>query len=266
MDDLLDIASVAEYLGVSERTIYNKVRSGELPAFKVGRLWRIRRSDLDGWIEGRRKRGSDSRYQQAARPEHPWHVAEEQRVPTRADLERILRPVADQIQRRLAFVGLLSQACEARRWPAPVVVGGHAVEFWTAGGYSTVDIDLVGASEPIGQILESWGFAKHGRHWYDDELGLVVEAPGSRLSASAADRVVEVKARGVIARVLGIDDLIIDRLNACVHWKDEESCDVARTLAVGGAGYIDADYLRARAVEEDVAEELSRLLKEIGER
>lgn len=50
MDDLLDIASVAEYLGVSERTVYNRVRSGDLPALKVGRLWRVRATDLEAWL------------------------------------------------------------------------------------------------------------------------------------------------------------------------------------------------------------------------
>ncbi|KUK47601.1 MAG: Uncharacterized protein XD74_1806 [Actinobacteria bacterium 66_15] len=51
MDELLDIASVAGYLGVSERTVYNRVRSGDLRALKVGRLWRVRASDLDEWLD-----------------------------------------------------------------------------------------------------------------------------------------------------------------------------------------------------------------------
>lgn len=53
MDELLDIASVAEYLGVSERTVYNRVRSGDLPAAKVGRLWRVRAADLEAWLTAR---------------------------------------------------------------------------------------------------------------------------------------------------------------------------------------------------------------------
>jgi len=266
MDDLLDIASVADYLGVSERTVYNKVRSGELPAFKVGRLWRVRRRDLEAWMNARQQEGTRSPDSDRENLRGASRAAEGGGIPSRADLERLLQPLADQIERRLAFVGLLSQACVALRWPAPVVVGGHAVEFWTAGGYSTVDIDLVGASEPIGQVLDSWGFAKQGRHWYDDTLGLVVEAPGAQLSASACERVVAVSVRGVVARVLGIDDLIIDRLNACVHWGDAESCDIARALILGGADHIDVGYLRVRAAEEDVTEALSRLLGEVGER
>lgn len=50
MEELLDIAAVADYLGVSERTVYNRVRSGELPALKVGRLWRVRVADLEAWL------------------------------------------------------------------------------------------------------------------------------------------------------------------------------------------------------------------------
>lgn len=263
MDDLLDIASVAEYLGVSERTVYNKVRSGELPAFKVGRLWRVRRRDLEGWIGERQQAGPGRAFSGPIDVSGASLAADGGLMPSRADLERLLKPLVDQIERRLAFVGLLSLVCEALRWPAPVVVGGHAVEFWTAGGYSTVDIDLVGASEPIGQTLESWGFSRQGRHWYDDTLGLVVEAPGARLSASERERVVEVSVQGVVARVLGLDDLIIDRLNACVHWKNEESCDVARALVLGGGDHIDLEYLRERAVEENVSEALARILAEV---
>lgn len=52
MEELWDIARVAAYLGVTERTMYNKVRSGELRAVKVGRLWRVRVSDLEAWLAG----------------------------------------------------------------------------------------------------------------------------------------------------------------------------------------------------------------------
>jgi excisionase family DNA binding protein len=50
MDELWDIARVAAYLGVTERTVYNKVRSGELPAVRIGRLWRVRAADLEAWL------------------------------------------------------------------------------------------------------------------------------------------------------------------------------------------------------------------------
>lgn len=260
MDELLDIASVATYLGVSERTVYNKVRAGELPAVKVGRLWRVRSADLQAWLESGRRAPAPAAgpypYADVAAPV----AAEVRPVPTRAELEAALEPVTDQLERRLFFVALLSRGCETLGWPAPVIVGGHAAEFWSAGGYTTVDIDLVGASEPIAEVLGAWGFSRTGRHWYDDSLGLVVEAPGAQLTADEREHVVAVRIGGAVACVLGIEDLVVDRLNACVHWRREESCDVARALIEGARDDIDLVYLRRRASEEDVLDRLERVL------
>jgi len=30
------------------------IRTGELPAIRIGRQWRFRRSDLDGWVDRQR--------------------------------------------------------------------------------------------------------------------------------------------------------------------------------------------------------------------
>jgi excisionase family DNA binding protein len=51
MDELLDIDAVARYLGVSTRTAYERVRRGDLPAIKIGRLWRVRVADLEAWLD-----------------------------------------------------------------------------------------------------------------------------------------------------------------------------------------------------------------------
>ncbi len=49
---LLTIEDVARYLGVSERWIYEQVRSGRLPAMLIARSWRLRQAGLPqlvGW-------------------------------------------------------------------------------------------------------------------------------------------------------------------------------------------------------------------------
>ena len=45
--EYLSPKEVARTLGVSERTVYNWVRNGELPAKQIGRTWRIKYQDLD---------------------------------------------------------------------------------------------------------------------------------------------------------------------------------------------------------------------------
>lgn len=51
MDQLLTVAEVAELLRVSTMTVYRLIRSGELPAVRVGRNYRVRRGDLDGYLQ-----------------------------------------------------------------------------------------------------------------------------------------------------------------------------------------------------------------------
>jgi excisionase family DNA binding protein len=48
--DLLTPVEVIAYLRVNVRTVYRLMRTGELPAMRVGRQWRVRRADLDSWL------------------------------------------------------------------------------------------------------------------------------------------------------------------------------------------------------------------------
>jgi len=51
---LLTIDEVLGYLNVTSRTIYRLIRIGELPAVRIGRQWRVRRTDLDQWLNRQR--------------------------------------------------------------------------------------------------------------------------------------------------------------------------------------------------------------------
>lgn len=48
--DILMIKDVAEYLKVTERTIYRLAAAKKIPAFKVGGSWRFSKTDIDRWI------------------------------------------------------------------------------------------------------------------------------------------------------------------------------------------------------------------------
>ena len=49
--DILDTKEVAHILRVSVRTVVRLAERGELVAFKVGDLWRFRRSDVYTYIQ-----------------------------------------------------------------------------------------------------------------------------------------------------------------------------------------------------------------------
>lgn len=48
---ILTIKEIADYLKVTERTIYRLAAAKQMPAFKIGGSWRFSRQDIDGWIK-----------------------------------------------------------------------------------------------------------------------------------------------------------------------------------------------------------------------
>ena len=58
-EDILTIRDVAEYLKVTEKTVYGLTQKGKIPGFKVGGQWRFRRGDLDAWIERQQEEQRD---------------------------------------------------------------------------------------------------------------------------------------------------------------------------------------------------------------
>ena len=49
--EVLTVNEIAGYLRVSETTVWRWCNSGKLPAFRIGRSWRIRRTDLEQHIK-----------------------------------------------------------------------------------------------------------------------------------------------------------------------------------------------------------------------
>jgi excisionase family DNA binding protein len=53
-DAFLTTDEVLGYLQVNLRTVYRLIKSGQLPAVRVGRLWRFRKRDVDAWLDRHR--------------------------------------------------------------------------------------------------------------------------------------------------------------------------------------------------------------------
>ena len=61
---ILTIKQVADYLKVTERTIYRLAAAKQIPAFKVGGSWRFSRTDIDSWIKQQSMEGFQSSREQ----------------------------------------------------------------------------------------------------------------------------------------------------------------------------------------------------------
>src|SRR6187431_3845699 len=55
-ESFLTTEEVLAYLNVNLRTVYRLIKAGRIPAVRVGRQWRFRKTDIDAWLESQRPR------------------------------------------------------------------------------------------------------------------------------------------------------------------------------------------------------------------
>jgi hypothetical protein len=174
-------------------------------------------------------------------------------------LRRRIARIRNPLERKLYFCAVLTRSLRGTR---PIIVGGTAVEFYTAGGYSTRDIDLVCSDrEAVVGRLRDYGFEQFGRHFYDEELDLSIEIPGTELAGdeSRVRKVIVEPKVGLAAYVIGVEDIIVDRLNAYVYWKSGDDGLWAREMMVLHRDEIDWEYLERRSREESTYHALREL-------
>ena len=53
MENLMNVDQVAEYMQVHRNTVFNFLKRDGMPAFKLGSVYRFRKSELDAWIDSK---------------------------------------------------------------------------------------------------------------------------------------------------------------------------------------------------------------------
>ena len=49
-DRWLSVDEIAAYLGIKRDTVYKWIADKQMPAHKVGRLWKFRKEEVDDWV------------------------------------------------------------------------------------------------------------------------------------------------------------------------------------------------------------------------
>jgi len=174
-----------------------------------------------------------------------------------------LKRIGNRWERRLFFAAIISEFLQKNHGVDLVVVGGNAVEFYTLGSYSTEDIDVVVSNFGIVEdLLRDLGFEKINRIWYREDLDISVDLTGSQLAGNPK-RVSRVSIKGKTVQVIGLEDIIVDRLNAFIHWKSKQDGFWAQEMIAIHQEDIDWEYLEDRCKKEQVASALEKLKKEI---
>jgi len=51
---LLTFDEAKQYLRINRGTLYKLIRNGDLPAFRVGKQWRIDKKELNKWLKSKK--------------------------------------------------------------------------------------------------------------------------------------------------------------------------------------------------------------------
>lgn len=175
------------------------------------------------------------------------------------DLKDISTKRLNDIEKKIFFLAWLNEQIKATESAFfPILVGGSAVQLYTGGNYASFDMDIVldNISTVVG-ILEANGFSKIEKQYYSKEYDLLVEFVGG----SAPARINRLKYGEQFVLVTSLEEIIIDRLNAA-KWsnvpKDLEW--VCVMISSNNIMKLDIDYLKKRAIEEDIEDFLASLL------
>jgi hypothetical protein len=179
----------------------------------------------------------------------------------------LIRRTESPLKRQLLTAALITRELEQRGKSAPVVIGGCALSYYAREVYFTADIDLAYADrEALGAVLADLGFEREGRYWVQSGLNLAVEAPASNLAGEDAPREIVEMGLGLQCTILGIEDLLIDRLNAWKHWRSETDGELVELLVRRYNDDLDWDYLEEKALlpENDTLAKVRELKKGVG--
>jgi PTS system nitrogen regulatory IIA component len=99
--EIMTVEEVAEYLRVSERTVYEWAQKGEIPSGKLGTSWRFKRGEIERWVNQRLARGGQTA------PAHPFQIRDV------LDPERVV--IIDQGSKRAALEEMIEVLARSPR-------------------------------------------------------------------------------------------------------------------------------------------------------
>lgn len=179
--------------------------------------------------------------------------------PLRKDLVEAAK-IKESAERSVTIASVVAEALRAIGQD-PILVGGAAVEFYTQGGYTTEDIDMIapGGAE-LARIMMNLGFTRFGKDFVDEKNKIYIEFPGGSLGD--LEQAVRIQIGKRYLRIISLEDLIVDRLCSYKFWKS--AVDGLNAMKLLESGSIDEERLRARTADEGVFDALTGI-REIQE-
>ena len=112
---------------------------------------------------------------------------------------------------------LSTELAKSGKTDLPVLAGMSAVQFYTNGAYTSLDIDFLWSDTDIlTEILAARGFLREGRFWYNEGENIVLEV----LGYSQGRKITSVITKYGTVNILTVEEVILDLLEGvCVGWE-----------------------------------------------
>lgn len=162
----------------------------------------------------------------------------------------------------LELLAQLNEGMRARGLPRPILVGGAAVEYYSASAMMTGDIDVTSPVQvELEQELVRLGFDKPGGlghtplGWVHPNLKLGFEVVASTPLDGAVEysRIVLIELRSGAFAIIPVEDLIADRMGQFASGTAPDMREQARKLLELHLG-LDKAYLEVRVRHETAGE------------
>ena len=141
-----------------------------------------------------------------------------------------------------------------------ILVGGEAIDLYTAGNFATSDIDLLVTNRPVTEkLLNKFGFGKEANGlWFNKDLNIVIQVIPEPYSGDPA-RLRKFRIKDFELRVAAPEDLIANRL----YSKSNPQRDSEQAIALLKifADSIDNTYLNKVAKRDNIEDALAEARK-----
>ena len=178
----------------------------------------------------------------------------------------------DKLERQIYLAAAISSAFE-KKGIQSVLVGGAVVEYYTAGEYTTVDIDMVLPpleKREIENVMEGLGFERFEdyRHWLHPHIPIPVEFPPGPLQIGhlLVQEVNEIEIEKVKLKILKVEDILLDRLIMAQEWKDLQAQVQAEMLMYAHYSEIDWSYVHQKSTLLGILKLLQKIQRKVKRR
>ncbi len=163
----------------------------------------------------------------------------------------------DQLRMKMLLLGYVTDRLE-RKNQTLFLVGGQAVETYTAGQFPSGDIDVTTTdASRTEKVLKSLGFRQIGMVWLNKRLNVAFHIVGY----FPPERSRTIRVGPYNARIISVEELILDRLSAAKFWNIPADVEKAKVLFDNFRKQIDMKYLRETAKKKNIGDLLLRITK-----